>query len=231
MEGITIEKINIPKISGVVLETFFKAISEGEIKIGETLASERELCEKLNISRGSLREGLSILEFLGVISSQGNRKVVTSDYALVQTALSIIQLTDKKGIIQEYIEYRRDTELLIIKLACERATDEDLEKINRSIDLLETSSSNIIADEDFHMNLAAASHNSFLIYIDQLLYSMLINLRSRILDFPGRKKFMVEEHKLIYEFLVKRDVEKAQQAMLTHLFFMEKTITLVGSFQ
>lgn len=58
------------------MKTLLDAISSGKIRINEELPPERELAENLGIGRGSLRESLAVLEFLGVIESRGNRKVV-----------------------------------------------------------------------------------------------------------------------------------------------------------
>lgn len=228
---VAIEKITSPKISELVIESFFEAISQGEIKIGEKLASERELCEKLGISRGSLREGLSILEFLGVISSQGNRKIVTRDYEVIRNTLEIIKITTKNDVIHDLIEFRREIELLIIKLACQRATNEDIETIKNSVNLLEEDTDDPGADYQFHTSLAAASHNSFLISVEELLMSMLKNIRPILIKYPGRKKHIIEEHTTIYTAIKNKDVELAQATMLKHLFFIEKTMSLIDSFQ
>lgn len=74
-----LNKIQNSKISELVLQTIFDSISEGKIKLGEELPPERDLSEMLGISRGSLRESLAILEFLGIIENRGNRKVVVRD--------------------------------------------------------------------------------------------------------------------------------------------------------
>ncbi len=227
----TIEKITSPKISELVINSFFDAISQGEIKIGETLASERELCDKLGISRGSLREGLSILEFLGVLANQGNRKVLTKDYEIVQKMLEMIKVSTQNDIIQDFIELRREIELLIIRLACQRATAEDIENLRQAIRLLEKDIDTPEADYHFHKSLAEASHNSFLVAVEELLISMVKNIRSSLIDYPGRKKHIIAEHATILQAIINRDQELAQNTMLKHLFFIEKTMSIIDNFR
>ena len=65
-----------PKIPELIMQSLIGAIEAGHIHVGEELPSERELAESLGVGRGSLRECLAILEFLGAIESRGNRKVL-----------------------------------------------------------------------------------------------------------------------------------------------------------
>lgn len=61
-----------PKIPELIMQSLIGAIEAGHIHVGEELPSERELAESLGVGRGSLRECLAILEFLGAIESRGN---------------------------------------------------------------------------------------------------------------------------------------------------------------
>lgn len=58
-----------PKIPELIMQSLIGAIEAGHIHVGEELPSERELAESLGVGRGSLRECLAILEFLGAIES------------------------------------------------------------------------------------------------------------------------------------------------------------------
>jgi GntR family transcriptional regulator, transcriptional repressor for pyruvate dehydrogenase complex len=217
-----------------VISSFFDAILQGEIKIGETLASERELSEKLGISRGSLREGLSILEYLGVLVNNGNRKVVTKDYEIVAKALEIIKVStqDENDIVNDVMEFRREIELMIVKYACKRATEQNIEKIRNSIGILENDQDNqATADYSFHTALAEASQNSFLVVIEELLISMTKNISSSLINYPGRRKYILDEQKTILKAVIEKDNELAQSTMLKHLFFIEKTLSIINNFR
>ena len=63
-----IEKIQqntTPRVPELIMQALVKAIEDGHIRVGEELPSERDLAEMLGVGRGSLRECLAILEFLG----------------------------------------------------------------------------------------------------------------------------------------------------------------------
>ena len=73
-----------PKIPELIMQSLIGAIEAGHIHVGEELPSERELAESLGVGRGSLRECLAILEFLGAIESRGNRKVLLRNADFIQ---------------------------------------------------------------------------------------------------------------------------------------------------
>lgn len=212
---------NTPKISEMVLESIFNAISEGRIKIGEELPSERELSEMLGVSRGSLRESLAILEFLGIIEPRGKKKVVLRDAGGVQKALSIVRLSNQKDILLDYIEFRKVVETFSAELACLRATPEDIKKMSEAVSDLEKDPENLEADYRFHISLAEASHNAFLAAVEELLISLLDSSRRRAHQLPGRKYEIVEENKRILEAIKLRDVKLAREEMFNHLSKIE----------
>ena len=126
-----------PKISEMVIREIFKAMEDGNISVGQELPSEKELSETFNISRSALREGLSILEFLGIITYEGKRKTISKGANSIKKALEIVKLSNNDDIIFDFIEIRRVLEDLAIKLACERATDKDISKISKAVKQLE----------------------------------------------------------------------------------------------
>lgn len=223
------DKISSPKLPELVINTFFKALENGDIKIGQPLFSEKELAEKLEISRGSLREGLSILEFLGVISNKGNRKFVEKDYQSIQGILKLLKLTEKKNIINDYIEFRNLVELYNVKLACENANYNDLKELEIVINELNTDPDTAKQDYNFHMEIAKIGKNEFLIAITELLFKMINDIRPNLIEYPGRKPFIIEECEEIFQFIKEHEVEKAQNAMKKHLFFIEKTLSVINN--
>jgi GntR family transcriptional repressor for pyruvate dehydrogenase complex len=217
-----LNKIQNSKISELVLQTIFDSISEGKIKLGEELPPERDLSEMLGISRGSLRESLAILEFLGIIENRGNRKVVVRDAERVKKTLSILKLSYQKDIFLDYLEFRRAVEALAAELACLRATEEDIKKIKEAVKDLEDDPENIDADYRFHISLAEASHNVFLVAIEEFMVSILESSRNRAMQKPGRKFEIIKENKEIVNAIEQRDVKLAREKMLVHLSNIEQ---------
>ena len=131
-----IEKIqqNIaPRVPELIMQALVKAIEDGHIRVGEDMPSERDLAEMLGVGRGSLRECLAILEFLGAIDGRGNRKVLLRDADYIQKARSWIECSNEMGGTEPFNEFRRVIEVGIVGLACERATEEDMAALDEAI--------------------------------------------------------------------------------------------------
>ena len=130
-----LEKIQhtLPKIPELVMQTLITAIDRGDVKVGQELPSERDLAEMLGVGRGSLRECLAILEFLGAIENRGNRKVVIRDADYIQRAISFVRVSNKPNIQEDFSEFRRINEVAIAGLASQRATEADLAALAEAV--------------------------------------------------------------------------------------------------
>jgi len=211
-----IENIS-PKIPELIMQALVSAIEDGQISVGEELPSERDLAEAMGVGRGSLRECFAILEYLGAIESKGNRKVLQRDADYIQKVRTWIESANQINSTQTFNEFRQVIEVGIVKLACLRATDFDLEAINQAIVHLEEEPSNFKWDVEFHDALAVASHNSMLAATIHLLNNLIADVRIRFLDLPDYQEITLNSHKKIYESIKNRNPDEAQLAMLDHL--------------
>lgn len=59
-----------------VIDYFKKKILDGELRPGEKLPPERDIAERLNVSRNSVREAIRIMDMTGVISSRRDREII-----------------------------------------------------------------------------------------------------------------------------------------------------------
>ena len=81
--------------------------------------TQRELAEKLGVGRGSLRECLAILEFLGAIDTSGYRKMVLRGADYIRKVMSFIQVSVQADTQDEFNEFRKVNEMAIAAFACE----------------------------------------------------------------------------------------------------------------
>ncbi|NYB74934.1 FadR family transcriptional regulator [Sedimentibacter hydroxybenzoicus DSM 7310] len=204
------------------MDAIINAIIDGNIKINEELLPERELAAILGVGRGSLRESLAILEFLGIIETKGNRKVVVKGTDSIEKAISIIRLSKNTDSIVDFIEFRRVIETAIVKLACERATDEDIRLIKSSVDRLEEDPNDFIADSEFHINLAKASHNPIFAAVLDFVNSMMMDLRSRFYTVKDYHMKTVTEHRNILKAIENKNADQAVEQINTHLNNIEQ---------
>ena len=217
------EKIqnNGPKVPELVMDSLLKAMEAGTIRVGEELPPERDLAEALGISRNSLRECLAIMNFMGIVENRGNRKILVRNADRFRKARSLIDLSYSQDAFEDFMEFRRTNEREIARLACIRATEEDLERLRSSVERLESDATDFEADVDFHVNLAYASHNTIFAAMLNYVNSLILELRMRFFELEEYHGKTAEAHRRIYEAVKARDEELAVYEMGRHLKIIE----------
>lgn len=221
-----------------VTEQIVNLIKNNELKPGDKLPPERELAEKLTISRGSLREALRVLESRGMVESKPGEgrfiREVNKD-AFINTENVVLNL--EKSSILELIEAREIFEVKIVELAAQRATADDIKAIKRVLlkmgeepdanDKGEKNDEEIESDTEFHLAIARASHNFVFVNIMRLHLELLKNTRERTSQIPGRSEQRKKEHLDIFTAIEDHNDKKAANAMLNHLKQIRENIVLI----
>ena len=203
------------------MDSLLKAMEADSIRVGEELPPERDLAEALGISRNSLRECLSIMNFMGIVENRGNRKILVKNADRFRKARSLIELSYSQDTFEDFMEFRRTNEREIARLACRRATEEDLERLRNSVERLEADATDFEADVDFHVNLAYASHNTIFAAMLNYVNSLILELRMRFFEREEYHGKTAEAHRRIYEAVKERDEELAAYEMGRHLKIIE----------
>jgi len=211
-------KNTAPKVPELVMDSLLKAMESGDIKMNEEIPPERELAVALGVGRGSLRESLAILEFLGIIESRFNRKVVVKPPDYIQKAIPFIRLSNNRDTMPDFIEFRVATEVAIVELACERATDEDIAVLEEIMSRFAQNPGDVSSDVEFHTQLAKASHNSIYAIVIDLINSMIQDMRARFFELPTYHQVTLQSHRDILEAVKKRDKALAKKEMVQHFY-------------
>ena len=132
-------------------------ILDGNFEVGDKLPSERELSQMLSVSRNSVREGIRILEIIGVISSQhgiGNYIADHFDKTLVQVMTMMYAL--EKMTYSEIREFRYAVELQALVLAMDNISDTQKEILKKNLEVLEhgdNEEEKVISDKLIHYTI------------------------------------------------------------------------------
>jgi len=201
-------------------------IIEGNLQMGDRLPSERELCERFGVGRNSVREAVRALESANLVATRhgDGTFVVASPESLIPVLLEKTSSEGESGLRQIF-EARRLLEPQIAALAADRATSAELDKLT---DILERQRAEIQQggsgmDEDtaFHLGLAEAAKNEFLLRLVGMLLHSLKELRERsIREKVGRLRSL-QGHEEIFEAVRARESKKAVSRMLSHLLEIE----------
>ncbi|WP_018921715.1 FadR/GntR family transcriptional regulator [Salsuginibacillus kocurii] len=205
-----------------VLKEINYLIHADDLKSGDRLPSERELSDRLDVGRSSVREALRALELLELIETRpggGTYIKAAGGRRLVEIIASFILKEDKAR--EDLGETRLIVEKEAIRLACQRASIEDLEAwkavLNDYRKKVEKGETPVEEDYLFHSMLVKCSHNHLLhhIWIPLVEYSKAALEES--LARSGRPILSLYEHERIYEAVLQRDAAKAVEELSAHL--------------
>jgi DNA-binding FadR family transcriptional regulator len=196
-------------------------IRRGVWQPGDQLPSERELTDKLKLGRSTVREALQILSTLNVIQAipgQGSYIKTLRGDELFRPDL--ISLLIKDAAILDLIATREMIEPQTVRLACLRASKEELAKISRMLDEHERAleGGEPIAEyaRTFHIMLAEASHNGVAATFIRSILDLLQERRRADMTLEAKRREL-QEHSEILRLVRERDGEGAASYLIRHI--------------
>jgi GntR family transcriptional repressor for pyruvate dehydrogenase complex len=195
----------------------------GELRPGDRLPPEKELSERLGLSRNSLREAVKALSLIRVLDvRRGDGTFVTSlePHLLLEAMAFVVELHQDRSTL-ELFEVRRILEPRAAVMATERATPADLARLASMLDDVgpETSVEDLVAhDVTFHGLIAELSGNT---YLSTLLDSMTGHtLRARIWRGMTEERSVertLAEHRAIVDAMTARNVDMVRAWTTLHI--------------
>ncbi|MCL6586158.1 MAG: GntR family transcriptional regulator [Anoxybacillus sp.] len=120
------------KVYVEILQQLYRIIEEDGLSAGDKIPSERELAERLNAGRSSVREALRSLEFLGIIETrrgEGTYLKEFGDHQLIGL-LGMFILQEKRAK-EDLAETKWLIEEMCLSLACKRRTEEHVQELEQ----------------------------------------------------------------------------------------------------
>lgn len=223
-----IEKQDDNRYYEAIIDKLKSVIINGHLKCGDKLPSERDLAEKLHVSRVPVREALKVLEYIGILESRGNGMYVRN--ADVSELIDKVNfaLTATPKTMADLLELRISLESTAAYYAAMRRTDEDIESLRESLDTMrrlmqpkERSEGHIRAmrqqSHAFHFHLVQAAKNPVLTSVYKNLYELLDVSRRITIDTSGISYNSILAHEAIFQRVIEGDCDGAREFMLEHL--------------
>lgn len=228
------EPVGHESIADAVIEQIEGMIVHGILKEGRKLPPERELAESMQVSRPKLREALKRMAEAGLIDVRHGEGVFVGK--LIGSAMSpaLLNLYARHGeAFYDYLEYRREQEAFAARLAAERATMADKERLERIMSDLQLAwesgneQASSEADIRFHSAVADASHNTTLMHMMASIYDLtrrgVFYNRDFLRSIDGSGQLLLEQHLAIGNAILSGKPEEAEEAARIHLDFVEQS--------
>lgn len=200
----------------------------GELRPGDRLPPEKDLAERLGLSRNSLREAIKALEVIRVVDvRRGDGTYVTSlEPALLLEAISFgLDLHNDRSVL-ELFAVRRILEAHAAGLAAQRVDAEQIAALADEVDAVDgaTSLDELVAhDVRLHRLIATFSGNRYLAGLIESLSANTVRARVwRGLTQEGAAERTLVEHRALVEALAAHDVERASVLASAHVSGVEE---------
>jgi GntR family transcriptional repressor for pyruvate dehydrogenase complex len=229
------EPIQQEKLSYGVVRQIEGLILRGILRPGERLPSERELSERMGVSRPSLREALADLQDRGLLTTKAGAGVYVADVWGSAFAPALVKLfASHDDAVFDYISFRRDMEGLAAERAARLASGTDLKVIDTIFQKMEAAhqkrnpADEAHLDADFHLSIIEASHNIIMLHMMRSMYELLREgvFYNRSIMFKQRttRDTLLGQHRAINLALQARDPIGARAAIEAHLSFVETAL-------
>ena len=229
------QEINSEKLAKSVVRQVEQLILRGILRPGERLPSERELAEKLAVSRPSLREALSELQDAGLLTSRAGAGIFVAEVLGSAFSPALMRLFGTHDeAVYDYLAFRKDLEGLAAERAAQVGSNTDLKVINAIYVKMEAAQSKRSSEEEarldaqFHMSICEAGHNVVMLHMMRSMYELLqtgvfYNRQATFRQRSGRSE-LLGQHRAINEALQARDPEAARAAVHNHLDFVASVL-------
>ena len=212
-------------LADMAVDELIQLIEQRGLKENDALPSTAELAEALDVSRTVVREAIAELAGQGLLQRrQGRETVVTLPDSSQLERLLWLRFAVGGANFESLQEYREVIEVGAARLAAERATDDDIVRIEERLHAQSEASTDDAlheADQAFHREVARASHNDMVLLTIDAITPLLFQLRRHA--WSGWTKSgkgiepIVQAHALVLERIKEHDPEGAMAAMKDHL--------------
>ncbi len=204
------------RLSDRVAQQLLAMMRAGELPAGARLPPEGQLAEQLGVSRGILREALTVLQARGMLRrtpKEGTFVTGVGESGLGQSLASQL----RAATYQDLLEFREVMECRVVQNAVLRATDADIQALREMLEAGYDSASVQSPDYYFHYRLAELSGNAlFMAFIDTY-YDLIHEMKAATLRDEKRVGEVQKEHLRIVDAIARRSERAAVNAVRQHL--------------
>ena len=230
------QKIQAEKLSGAVVKQIELLILRGILRPGDRLPSERELAEKLGVSRPSLREAVATLQDRGLLETRAGAGIFVGNVMGAEFSKTLVRLfSDHEEAMFDYISFRRDMEGMAAERAARLGSDTDLKVIDTIFGKMEAAHTKrnpleeSQLDAEFHLAIIEASHNVVMLHMMRAMFQLLREgvFYNRQVMFKQRttRDTLLDQHRAINDALQARDPDAARLAVSAHLTYVEDSLS------
>jgi GntR family transcriptional repressor for pyruvate dehydrogenase complex len=224
------------KLSTAVVRQIEELILRGILRPGTRLPSERELADRLGVSRPSLRDAVAQLETSGLLATRAGAGIYVADVLGGAFSPALVDLFSRHDeALFDALSFRRDMEGLASERAARMGSDTDLAVIAALFAKMEQAHKDRATDLEgqldaqFHMAIIEAGHNVIMLHMMRSMYDLLqggvFYNRQVMFQQHTSRAALLDQHRAINSALQSRDPAAARGAVEAHLDYVLAALT------
>lgn len=236
------QKVQSEKLSHAVVRQIELLVLRGILRPGERLPSERELADKMGVSRPSLREAIAELQADGLLTSKAGAGVFVAEVLGSSFSPALIRLfAAHDEAVFDYITFRRDLEGLTAERAATQGSDTDLKVVDTIFRKMEAAHTKRNPEEEaqldaqFHLAIVEAGHNVVMLHMMRSMFELLHGgvFYNRQVMFRQRitRGMLLDQHRAINDGVQARDGAAARAAVERHLDYVRDSLAEWRTFE
>jgi GntR family transcriptional repressor for pyruvate dehydrogenase complex len=231
-----INKIKSPR---AIIDSILEDIRQGKLTSGQALLSQKELCQKYNSSRGSVREALQALELVDILEIKPGVGTFVKNFSLNSFFNPAkLKYRPDDDLIPDLLDFREIFEVIVVGEAINKATEDDLRELEENLELTEfyinkeNKQQFVKLDYEFHQKLTESTHNKVIKNYFETIFPLLKYSIEEILiettKIPGVIMDSHNQHKKILESIKSRNNQKAVDNIKEHLEYVRKNFKIIS---
>ena len=223
----TMEEVIGQQVYQVTAAKIYDLIQAENLRPGDKLPSERELSERLEVSRGVIRDAIKVLTTTGtVMARQGSGLYVTNKPQPSASATIDLSMPLDFAHIVGLFEFRIALETQIAKLAAERITLKQVRALKDAMKLCLAGAKAVDhkrftdGDDNFHRIIAEATGDPSPFFVSAITTTRRLQnwaVHFALAGTPGSLRTAADEHLTIFNAIQNSDPEDAARTMEAHL--------------
>jgi GntR family transcriptional repressor for pyruvate dehydrogenase complex len=214
-----LRRISRQRLYEQVVDQLRTYVTDRGLRTGDRLPPERELAERLGVSRVSIKQAIVVLEVQGLVDVRhGGGTYLRRDSLDTEPVEALV---DRKRRLPDVLEAREALETKLAELAAHRRTAGDLAEIDAALSLMRREIAagelGIDGDRRFHAAVTAAARSSLLAQFMRSIAEQIAESRQESLRQPGRPLRSLAQHQRIADAVRAGDPRAAASAMRRHV--------------
>ena len=221
--------VRVPIVSQVE-ERIRELIDSKKYTEGMKLPTENELCQSMNVGRGTVREALRLLQAKGLVEIKPGRGAFVASKQAVDIN-PVVWLVQNERELRNAIEVRNALEPCAARKMAETASEASMNQLKKIhsdfLNAVKNGNSEQIAalDEQFHGLIVKESGNQLLHEINVHVLQGMHTFRNKTFTVPENVRNAVEPHTRILNAITGRDGNAAEREMRKHLKMVDEDLS------